>query len=108
MSKKKSVSVKVQKQSPTDDGWLFTVWLGEDEERTEHMVVLDREYWEKLTKGVGTPADIIKKSFEFLLQREVQGMVLKSFDLRVIKKYFPEFEKEIIPEEPYLEARAKI
>ena len=107
MPKKKPVLVKVQKQSPTDEGWQFTVWLGEEEERSEHIVVLDRDYWQKLTKGVGAPADLIKKSFEFLLSREPKESILKSFDLRVIKKYFPEYEKEIIPKEPYLVAREK-
>lgn len=105
MPKKKPIPVKVQKQSPTDEGWQFIVWLGEEEDKSEHIVVLDREYWQKLTKGVGSPADLVKKSFEFLLKRESRGSILKSFDLRVIRKYFPEYEHEITPEEPYLEAR---
>jgi hypothetical protein len=108
MPKKKPVIIKVHKQSPSDDGWQFVVWLGEGEEKSEHTVSLDREYWHKLTKSVGAPADIIKKSFEFLLKKESQASILKSFDLRDIKKHFREFEKEIIPEEPYLEARKKI
>ena len=100
-----SVNVKVQKQDPTDDGWQFTVWLGDEEARTEHIVTLDRDYWDRLTKSVGAPADIIKKSLEFLLKKEPQDAILKSFDLRVVRRHFPDFEKEIIPEEPYLEAR---
>lgn len=107
MSKKKPPAIKIQKQAPTDEGWLFTVWLGEEEGKSEHIVALDREYWQKLTKGVGAPADLIKKSFEFLLKREPPESILKSFDLRVIKKYFPEYERAITPEEPYLEARKK-
>ncbi len=105
MSQKKPVKVKVQKQSPTDEGWEFVVWIGDEESRSEHTVALDRDYWHKLTKSIGTPADLIKKSFEFLLNREEQDLIFKSFDLREIKKYFPEFEKEITPDEPYLEAR---
>ncbi|MDP1688633.1 MAG: hypothetical protein Q8L47_00680 [bacterium] len=107
MPKKKilPITIKVQKQDPTDEGWQFVVWLGDEEARTEHIVTLDREYWDRLTKSVGTPADIIKKSFEFLLKKEPQEAILKSFDLRVIRRHFPDFEKEIIPEEPYLEAR---
>ena len=114
MPAKKAESIKVQKQSPTDDGWQFVVWVGEipdsGEERkniTEHLVTLDTDYWKKLTRGVGAPADLIKKSFKFLLKREPKESILKTFDLRVIKKYFPEYEREITPAEPYLEARAK-
>lgn len=114
MLRKKTNEVKVQKQSPTDEGWQFIVWVGEfsrpDAERnniTEYIITLDREYWQKLTGGVGTPADLIKRSLEFLLKRESKESILKSFDLRLIKKHFPEYEKEIAAGEPYKIARLK-
>ncbi len=100
-------TVKVKKQSPADDGWQFVVEVGDDDKKQEHTVVMDRDYWQKLTKGVGAPADLIKKSFEFLLKREPKESILKSFDLREIKRHFFDYEREITPAEPYLEARAK-
>ncbi|MBI2035977.1 MAG: hypothetical protein HYT12_04860 [Candidatus Liptonbacteria bacterium] len=105
--KSKLENIKVRKQSPADDGWQFIVEVGEEEGKQEHTVLMDRDYWQKLTKGVGAPADLIKKSFEFLLKREPKESILKSFDLRDIKKHFSDFEREIAPTEPYLEARIK-
>ena len=34
---------------------------------------------------------IIKKSFEFLLERESNESILRSFDLEEIENYFPEY-----------------
>lgn len=46
--------------------------------------------------GAGAPAeDVIKKSFEFLLEREPKEAILRSFDLPVIERYFPEYPREI-------------
>ena len=68
-----------------DDGgrdWRFTVTLSDD-------------YHQRLTGGAETKESLIKRSFEFLLERESAGSILSSFDLTVIRTYFPEYEKTI-------------
>ena len=37
----------------------------------------------------------MKRSFQFLLEREPKESILKQFDLQVIGRYFPEYEREI-------------
>jgi hypothetical protein len=37
----------------------------------------------------------VRRSFEFLLEREPKESILASFDLTVIARYFPEYESEI-------------
>ena len=59
-----------------------------------HKVSLSEEYFKSLTNG-GSPEDLIKKSFEFLLEREPNTSILSVFDLTVISSYFPEYEEEI-------------
>lgn len=62
---------------------------------TTHIVSVRPEYAEKLV-GDKTPMEsLIKKSFEFLLARESNTSILRSFDLSVIARYFPEYEREI-------------
>ena len=56
---------------------------------------LDKEYWKKLTGGNQSQGDLVTKSFEFLLEREPKEFILKSFDLRIIGKYFLEYEAVI-------------
>jgi hypothetical protein len=62
---------------------------------TMHMVTMQTDYAQKLTDGRISNTELLKKSFEFLLQRESNTSILRSFDLSVISRYFPEFEHEI-------------
>jgi len=64
-------------------------------EEKEYNVGLDDEYWQDLTGGKITKEELIKKSFEFLLEREPKESILSRFNLRIINQYFPEFEEEI-------------
>lgn len=63
---------------------------------TTHMVTLSQDYYQKLTGGKITPERLIEKSFEFLLERESNTMILSHFDLPLIGDYFPEYEKTIV------------
>jgi hypothetical protein len=66
-----------------------------DRTTTTHTVTVEPSYHEKLT-GKGVPAeDLVKKSFNFLLERESNTSILRSFDLPVIGRYFPEYESSI-------------
>ncbi len=62
---------------------------------TTHIVSVRPDYAEKLVGGKVPLESLIKKSFEFLLERESNTSILRSFDLSVIARYFPEYEREI-------------
>jgi hypothetical protein len=62
---------------------------------TQHSVTVTPEYYRKLTGGRVSAETLIEKSFEFLLERESNASILRSFDLPVIQRYFPEFERTI-------------
>ena len=64
-------------------------------EKTSHTVIVPEKYYIKLTGRKISPADLIKKSFEFLLERESNSSILNKFELSVIGNYFSEFEDEI-------------
>ncbi len=67
----------------------------EDVTTTTHTVTVEPEYCKKLTGGKVSTETLIEKSFEFLLQREPNTSILRSFDLAVISRYFPEYESVI-------------
>ena len=61
-------------------------------ERTRHSVRVsqaDLDRW----GGGGPVEDLVRRSFEFLLEREPAGSILREFDLAVIQRYFPEFDQ---------------
>jgi hypothetical protein len=63
---------------------------------TTHTVTLTEEYYQNLTKGKISAITLIEKSFEFLLEREPNTMILSRFDLPVIGEYFPEYEQVVV------------
>ena len=63
---------------------------------TVHSVTVTPEYSEKLTGGRASAETLIKKSFEFLLERESNTSILRAFDLTVIQRYFPEYEHTMV------------
>tara|TARA_Y100000589_G_C26955923_1_gene548512 strand:- start:402 stop:677 length:276 start_codon:yes stop_codon:yes gene_type:complete len=63
--------------------------------KTIHIVTLRDESYEKLTKKKISKKDLLKYSFAFLLDREPNTSILKTFELEIITRYFPEYESEI-------------
>jgi hypothetical protein len=66
-----------------------------DKTTTLHEVTVQIDYALKLTAGKIENANLVKASFEFLLEREPNTSILRSFDLGVIARYFPEYENTI-------------
>jgi hypothetical protein len=76
------------------DSTFFEV-IVEDTSTTTHKVTVTASYYEKLTNKRVTPEVLVERSFEFLLQRESNTSILRSFELSEISRYFPEYEKTI-------------
>ena len=83
--------IEVNKRSDQE----FVAIIKEGNTRTEHVVILDENYYQYLTDGKIEKEELIKKSFEFLLQRESKESILPKFDVRIIKTYFSEYEEGI-------------
>lgn len=82
-----------------DNNWRYDVEITESDgsgSKTNHQVTMDKDYYMDLTeKGRIIPEEFVKKSFEFLLDRESKDSILRQFDIAQINDYFPEYEKEI-------------
>jgi len=76
------------------DNRTFEVTVA-DRTTTTHRVTIKPSYYDKLTDGQISAEKLVEKSFEFLLQRESNTSILRTFDLPVIGRYFPEYETTI-------------
>jgi hypothetical protein len=89
-------AIDVRCDGSRDDGWLCTVTLREaDREVSSHRVRVPAATLDRLAPGSGDPARLVEGSFDFLLERESPRMILRSFELSEIGRYFPEYESEI-------------
>ena len=73
----------------------FLVRIIEKGSGSTHHVTMKLDDYTKLTGGKSEPEELVRRSFEFLLEREPKESVLSRFDLSVIGRYFPEYEREI-------------
>ena len=71
------------------------VTISERGSETHHRVTLHKADYERLAGGKTGPEVLVTESFRFLLEREPKEAILRSFDLTVIGRYFPEYEREI-------------
>lgn len=79
----------------TDVGWTCRVTVRDRRSGSEHVVRVSPADLERLAPGATDPTDLVRRSFEFLLEREPKESILRSFELPVIGRYFPEYEATI-------------
>lgn len=73
----------------------FRVRVSESQSQSTHRVTLAQTDYRRLTGGKIEPQELIRLSFEFLLAREPKESILAEFDLPLIGRYFPEYEREL-------------
>lgn len=76
------------------DGWRCEVTVDDGGTLTRHTVRVSRADMERWGGG-GTVDDLVRRSFEFLLEREPATSILGTFELSVIERYFPDFDHHL-------------
>lgn len=80
---------------PSPGGWTCLVRLTDRDGSAEHRVTVSSTDLARLAPGGADPIDLVRRSFDFLLEREPGRSILRSFDLTVIGRYFPDWERVI-------------
>lgn len=87
--------IEVREVNTVDDSLEYEVIVREGGTETEHRVHLSSGDYRDLTGGNVTPEKLVESSFKFLLEREPKESILRTFNLSVIARYFPEYGKRI-------------
>jgi hypothetical protein len=78
-----------------DDGWDCAVTVGDDPAATMHTVHLDRSTFDELAPPGTTPEELVRASFEFLLEREPREAIMRRFDLPIIGSFFTGYAADV-------------
>jgi hypothetical protein len=73
----------------------FRVDVTDGRTTTTHSVTIPEGFASRIGCGGTDPGELVRKSFEFLLEREPPSSILREFSLDVISRYFPEYQREI-------------
>jgi len=81
--------------SRSGGGWVCQVAVELRGQRTEHTVTVSAASLARWGAGSGQKdvEDLVNRSFEFLLEREPPGAILRQFELSTIESYFPEYDE---------------
>jgi|ETN01SMinimDraft_4_1059930.scaffolds.fasta_scaffold339432_2 hypothetical protein len=92
MSQIAAINVEVGDTVENITTCLVSVIVGDNE--TDFTVTVDDTYHKKID-AKSSVKELVKKSFEFLLDREPPEQILKFFSLSQIETYFPTYPIEI-------------
>jgi hypothetical protein len=88
----RSVSIEAL---PTPTGWTCNVQIEEGGTTiTHHTVEVTRAELERLAPQSDVE-DLVRRSFEFLLEREPPHSIMRKFGLPDIERYFPDYPRVI-------------
>jgi hypothetical protein len=88
------VSATIAVTRASDGPPAFDVRVADREGETRHCVTLSPQDHARLGQGASAEKTI-EAAFRFLLDREPKEMILPSFDIGVIRRYFPEFDAKL-------------
>jgi len=85
---------QIDVNEPETSSGPFDVKVTEGSTSRSYRVKVPEGMYQKLTGGKISKSECVKASFRFLLERESKESILSTFELPVISRYFPEFERE--------------
>jgi hypothetical protein len=71
---------------------VFDVIVRDALGESRHQVSMQANEAERWAKLSAEPAHCVKAVMRFLLDREPKELILSAFDMRVVRRYFPEFD----------------
>ena len=75
-----------------DSGFTFDVIVCDLRGESRHRVTIEANEAERWAK-LGTPSSCVEAVMRFLLEREPKESIMSTFDMRVVRRYFPEFDE---------------
>jgi hypothetical protein len=70
----------------------FDVVVRDARGESRHRVTMRAEEAKRWAKLGAEPSHCVEAAMQFLVEREPKESILSAFDMRVIRRYFPEFD----------------
>lgn len=75
--------------------WEYEISVADQENSFDYKVTLSWSDYDLWSHGRVAPERVVQAAFEFLLSRESASSILSTFDCSVIRRYFPEVDREL-------------
>ena len=88
--------IDVTPSGETEEAVRFDVTVSGAGSSSRHVVTLRRADFQQQGDRFATPGEFVRRSMEYLLEREPKESILARFDVRDIGTYFPEFDRDVL------------
>lgn len=72
------------------NAWEFKVEVSDEARLSSYRVIIDPDFYHHLETNQ-SPQEVVRITFEFLLERENADSILKEFNIKQIPEYFNDF-----------------
>lgn len=87
--------IEVGTETETATHWSYDVRVFDQGRAHSHTVTLSFQDYDLWSHGRVSPSRVVDACFRFLLDREPADDIMEKFDCSVIRRYFPEVDKEL-------------
>ena len=87
--------IEVGVETEATNHWAYQVSVFESGRKYDYRVTLSFQDYDLWSRGRVRPSRVVESAFQFLLQNESAGAIMSKFDCSVIRRYFPQVDKEL-------------
>ena len=88
-------TITIQSETKHEDRWAYQVKLTDNSSEHDYDVTLSQSDYQLWSPNQLPPSAVMKAAFEFFLEREPATSTLAKFDCAIIRRYFPEVDREL-------------
>ncbi|NJL31074.1 MAG: hypothetical protein HC898_05295 [Phycisphaerales bacterium] len=85
----------IEQETEAHQGWMYRVLVTAEGVEYRYQVTLSWAEHDLWSHGRVPPERVVRAAMRFLLDREPAEAILKKFDCAVIRRYFPEVDREL-------------
>jgi len=87
--------IEVAAETEASNHWSYTVSVFEAGRKHDYTVTLSFQDYDLWSHGRVSPSRVVEAAFQFLLANEPATAVMAKFDCSVIRRFFPQVDKEL-------------
>ncbi len=87
--------IHIGTETETTHGWAYEAQVIEDDATHDFQITLSWADYDLWSHGRVPPEQVVKAALAFLLSRESAQSILGKFDCSVIRRYFPNCDREL-------------
>lgn len=87
--------IEVGQETDCGASWSYGVSVFEGGRVHRHAVTLSYQDYDLWCRGRVSPSRVVEAAFRFLLENEPADAILPKFDCSVIRRHFPDVDKQL-------------